>query len=144
MVDVGDKPTTERLARAEAVVQMSEHAFSLLSSGEGPKGDVLSTARIAGIQAAKRTAELIPLCHQLALTQVQVSFRPEQAASRLIIETTVRCRDRTGVEMEALVAASVASLTVYDMLKAVDREIVIERVRLVEKEGGRTGHWRRP
>lgn len=144
MVDVGNKPATERQARAEAVVQMSDEAMSLLVAGEGPKGDVLATARIAGIQAAKRTSELIPLCHQLALTQVEVRFRPEPAASRLTIETTVRCRDRTGVEMEALVAASIASLTVYDMLKAVDREIVIEHVRLLEKEGGRTGHWRRP
>ena len=144
MVNVGDKPVTERLARAEATLKMSQEAFSLLMSGQGPKGDVLATARVAGIQAAKRTAELIPLCHQLALTKVDIQFSPNEEESRLTVDAVVRCRDRTGVEMEALVAASITALTVYDMLKAVDREMVLEEVRLLEKQGGRTGPWVRP
>ena len=144
MVNVGDKPVTERLARAEATLKMSQEAFSLLMSGQGPKGDVLATSRVAGIQAAKRTAELIPLCHQLALTKVDIQFSPNEEESRLTVDAVVRCRDRTGVEMEALVAASITALTVYDMLKAVDREMVLEEVRLLEKQGGRTGPWVRP
>lgn len=143
MVDVGDKAVTEREARAQAVLTLSDDAFSLLVSGKGSKGDVLATARVAGIQAAKKTAELIPLCHQLALTQVEVEFEPLQSEAKLHIETVARCRDRTGVEMEALVAASVAALTVYDMLKAVDRDMTIDAVKLLEKTGGRSGHWQR-
>ena len=142
MVDVGGKAITARLARAEAFVRMEPDTMALLRSGAAPKGDVLATARIAGIQAAKRVFELIPLCHQVALTGVEVVLSPADD-SRLRIEATARCRDRTGVEMEALTAATVAALTVYDMLKAVDRGMSIEGARLLEKAGGRSGRWTR-
>jgi cyclic pyranopterin phosphate synthase len=115
----------------------------VLLSGQVPKGDALATARIAGIQAAKRTSELIPLCHPLAITGCDVAFEPAGDDERFIIEASVRCADRTGVEMEALTAATVAALTLYDMLKAIDRGMAIEEVVLLEKEGGRSGHYRR-
>ncbi|MEM1418292.1 MAG: cyclic pyranopterin monophosphate synthase MoaC [Myxococcota bacterium] len=142
MVEVGAKDVTAREARAEAFVRMAPATLAMLEGGTAPKGDVLATARIAGIQAAKRVPELIPLCHQIALTGVEVSFET-QGDDVLRVETTARCRDRTGVEMEALTAATVAALTVYDMLKAVDRGMTIERAGLLEKAGGRSGHWRR-
>ncbi len=143
MVDVGDKEKTKRTARARAVLRMDPSTRSVLLAGEVPKGDAIATARIAGIQAAKRTSELIPLCHPLAITGCDVTFAAGDDDSRIAIEASVRCSDRTGVEMEALTAATVAALTLYDMLKAIDRGLAIEEVVLVEKLGGRSGHYRR-
>ena len=144
MVDVGDKPETLREAVAEAGVRMAPATLSLIRAGAVPKGDVLATARLAGIMAAKRTHELIPLCHQLNLTAVQVDIEPDEALPGLRVIARARLRGRTGVEMEALVAASVAALTVYDMCKAADRGMEVVAVRLLEKSGGRSGVWRRP
>ncbi|MDH5492463.1 MAG: cyclic pyranopterin monophosphate synthase MoaC [Myxococcales bacterium] len=141
MVDVGEKDPSERIARAGATLRMRPETLQLLLEGGAKKGDVVAVARIAGIQAAKRTPELIPLCHHIAITGVELSFEPEPQGDRLRIEAVVRCRDRTGVEMEALTAVTVAALTVYDMLKAVDRAMVIEEARLLEKSGGRSGHF---
>jgi cyclic pyranopterin phosphate synthase len=141
MVDVGDKPSTERRAVAEAVIRLSPETAHAVREGDAPKGDVLGTARIAGIQAAKRTSELIPLCHPLALTYVGVDAEVGDDSITLIAEA--RTNGPTGVEMEALTAAAVAALTVYDMVKGVERGAVIEQVRLLEKSGGRSGEWRR-
>ena len=141
MVDVGDKPETDREARAEAWVRMSEQTLSLIESGGHRKGDVIAVARIAGIQAAKRCAELIPLCHPLMLTGIEVDITLDKPGNRLHILTACRLKGTTGVEMEALTAASVAALTIYDMCKAVDRGMVIEGVRLLHKSGGRSGEW---
>jgi cyclic pyranopterin phosphate synthase len=141
MVDVGPKAITQRVARARAVVRMSAATARLLADGAAAKGDVLAAARIAGIGAAKRTPELIPLCHGIALTRVAVDF--EVGSDRVTVHATAEAVDRTGVEMEAMVAASVAALTIYDMLKAVERGIAVEQVVLMEKSGGRSGHWRR-
>lgn len=138
MVDVGGKDVTEREAVARGEVHMRPETLATLLAGSAPKGDVLAAARIAGIQAAKRTPELVPLCHHVALTASEVEFEAVDD-ERLQITARVRARDRTGVEMEALTAVCVAGLTVYDMLKAIDRGMRIERVRLVEKRGGRTG-----
>ncbi|MBZ0120584.1 MAG: cyclic pyranopterin monophosphate synthase MoaC [Sandaracinaceae bacterium] len=143
MVDVGDKDVTSREAVASAVVRMQPATLTLLREGRAKKGDVLATARIAGIQAAKRTPELIPLCHQIALTSVEVHFEPDADGERIHVRAIARARDRTGVEMEALTAAAIASLTVYDMLKAVDRAMSIEHVRLEEKRGGKSGDFTR-
>ncbi len=143
MVDVGEKSKTAREARARATVRMTRETRRVLLSGQVPKGDALATARIAGIQAAKRTSELIPLCHPVAITGCDIELRPAGDDERIVIEAAVRCADRTGVEMEALTAVSVAALTLYDMLKAIDRAIVIEEVVLLEKQGGRSGHYRR-
>jgi cyclic pyranopterin monophosphate synthase len=143
MVDVGDKAVTTRLAVAEASVVMRPATLRLITRGALPKGDVLAVARIAGIAAAKRTAELIPLCHPLALSHVDVQFTPHAARGRLDIEASVRLEGRTGAEMEALTAASVAALTVYDMCKAVERGIEITALRLRRKEGGKSGRWER-
>lgn len=143
MVDVGAKGVTERRALARAAVRMEPSTMRALLDGATPKGDVLATARIAGIQAAKRTPELIPMCHQIALTGVTVSFEPDADGVRLHIEATAKAVDRTGVEMEALTAASVAALTVYDMLKAIDRAMVIENVALHQKSGGKSGDYQR-
>ncbi|MEC7817895.1 MAG: cyclic pyranopterin monophosphate synthase MoaC [Pseudomonadota bacterium] len=140
MVDVGAKPETQRKAIAEGRIHMSDAALSALWDGTGPKGDALATARIAGIMAAKRTGELIPLCHPLALDAVTVEIARESDAIR--VTATTSCTGRTGVEMEAMAAASVALLTLYDMGKAVDRAMVIDGVRLIEKTGGKSGHWR--
>lgn len=142
MVDVGDKAVTTRVAEAQAIVSMSAEALRHVAEGTAPKGDVLSVARIAGIQAAKRTAELVPLCHPIALTSVDVDFEVEP--NRVRVRTTARTNERTGVEMEALVAASVAALTIYDMLKAVDRSMSVGEVFLVRKTGGRHGDYVRP
>jgi cyclic pyranopterin phosphate synthase len=139
MVDVGGKPVTKRVAVAGARVLMRPATLRLLAAGEMPKGDVLAVARIAGIAAAKRTAELIPLCHPLLLSHVEVALRPDAPSGRLDVEASVRLEGRTGAEMEALVAAGVAALTVYDMCKAVDREIEITALRLLRKRGGRSG-----
>lgn len=143
MVNVGDKPITKRTATAETWVQLSEEALERLVKGDGPKGDVFGVARIAAISAAKKTADLIPLCHTLALTKVSVEFDVEREASKLRIAVTVQANDRTGVEMEALTAVSVSALTVYDMLKSVDRTMVIGPTQLLEKHGGRTGDFSR-
>ena len=143
MVDVGEKPVTARRAIASATVHMRRETFRRLSQNDTPKGDVLAAARIAGIQAAKRTSELIPLCHVIALTKVEVLVELDASAGAVAITATAEARDRTGVEMEAMVAASVAGLTIYDMLKGIDREMAISDVKLLEKSGGRTGHFRR-
>ena len=140
MVDVGDKQATDRRALARAVVRMSADTAAAVARGDAPKGDVVSTARIAGIQAAKRAAELIPLCHPLALSFVDV--RIEVGEDRVEIETEARTTGPTGVEMEALTAASVAALTVYDMVKGIERGVEIAEVVLLEKSGGRHD-WRR-
>jgi cyclic pyranopterin phosphate synthase len=143
MVDVGHKEETERIAVARGVVRMQKETLSLLLAGNAPKGDVLATARIAGIQAAKRTPELIPLCHTIRLTSVAVSFRPDDDGERLHLEARAEARDRTGVEMEALTAVTVAALTIYDMLKAKDRAMSIELVQLASKSGGASGDFTR-
>ena len=139
MVDVGRKPETEREAVARGAVSMQENTLALIKSGGVEKGDVLSVARIAGIMAAKRTAELIPLCHPLPLDQVDVDFELNESSSEVRITATARTTAKTGVEMEALTAVSVAALTIYDMCKAVDRGMRIEGVRLVRKQGGQSG-----
>ncbi len=139
MVDVGLKPPTLRRARAEADVALAPETLERLRRGDAPKGDVLAAARIAGIQAAKRTAELIPLCHPVALTRVELALELGERGVRVV--ATAEAFDRTGVEMEAMVAASVAALTLYDMLKGIERGITYS-VRLLEKSGGRSGTWR--
>ena len=141
MVDVTAKEETTRVARAEAFVEMSASTVKLLRERGIPKGDPLEVARIAGIQAAKKTAEVIPLCHPIALTHIDVSIEVIGSGAR--IETVARTRAETGVEMEALLAASVAALTLYDMCKAVEKGISIGPIRLLEKSGGKSGHWRR-
>lgn len=143
MVDVGVKAETEREAIATGRVLMRPETLRLIRAGDLPKGDVLGTARVAGIMAAKRTAELIPLCHPLLLTKVALEFAYDEAASAIEITATVRCRGQTGVEMEALTAVSVAALTIYDMAKAVERGMTISDIRLLAKRGGKSGEWRR-
>jgi cyclic pyranopterin monophosphate synthase len=140
MVDVGGKPITARMARAEAIVTMQPQTLTMIQDRRLAKGDVFEVARLAGIMAAKRTPELIPLCHSLGLDSAGIDFEILDA-TRLRIEATVRVQGRTGVEMEAMTAVSIASLTVYDMVKAVDRGIQIGPVRLVEKSGGKSGHF---
>ncbi len=140
MVDVGGKAMTQRRAVAGGRITMSAEALEAIRSGNAPKGDVLSTARIAGIMAAKRTSDLIPLCHPLALTKVGVDFAWEERG--IAVTATARTTGQTGVEMEALTAASVALLTLYDMAKALDRAMVLGDIRLLEKSGGRSGDWR--
>ncbi|MEZ5844140.1 MAG: cyclic pyranopterin monophosphate synthase MoaC [Hyphomicrobiaceae bacterium] len=142
MVDVSSKATTSRTAVAQGVVRMSPGTLALVTSGAAQKGDVLATARIAGIMAAKRTSELIPLCHPLAITKAAVTFETIEAPAAIRVTAEVRVAGQTGVEMEALTAVSVACLTIYDMLKAAEKGIVIETVRLVEKTGGKSGDWR--
>ena len=142
MVDVGGKEVTQRRAVARARVTMQEETAQALADGTMAKGDVLAVARVAGIQAAKRTSELIPLCHPLMLSSVQVDLTP--GPSWVDIEATAETVDRTGVEMEALTACSVAALTIYDMCKARDRAMQVEALGLVEKSGGRSGDWHRP
>jgi len=143
MVDVGDKPVTERVAVAGAVVSMRPETLALLEQGGHKKGDVLAVARIAGIQAAKKCADLIPLCHPLMLNSVEVSFRLDPADACVHIEGRCKVSGKTGVEMEALTAVSVAALTIYDMCKAVDRDMVIGSVALLRKTGGKSGDWQR-
>lgn len=138
MVDVGAKPMTERMARASGKVRMRAETLQLILDKGLAKGDVLEVARLAGIMAAKKTQDIIPLCHSLPLDGVEVAFKP-QPPDRLLIEATARATARTGVEMEALVAVSVSALTVYDMTKAVDKVMVVEEIRLEEKRGGRSG-----
>jgi cyclic pyranopterin monophosphate synthase len=142
MVDVSAKPATERVAVAAGRVVMQAKTLDLVVQGNAKKGDVLGTARIAGIMAAKRTHELIPLCHPLALSQVEVELTPDAKLPGVNVKARVKVSGKTGVEMEALTAVSVACLTIYDMVKAVDRGMRIEDIRLVEKSGGRSGHYR--
>ena len=142
MVDVSAKAATERVAVAEGRVVMTAETLELILSGNAKKGDVLGTARIAGIMAAKRTSELIPLCHPLALSKVEIDIVPDTKLPGCLVRATVKVTGPTGVEMEALTAVSVACLTIYDMVKAVERSIRIEGIRLLEKKGGKSGHWR--
>jgi cyclic pyranopterin phosphate synthase len=142
MVDVGAKSPTERRAVALGRIHMQPQTLELITSGGVAKGDVLGVARIGGIMAAKRTSELIPLCHPLRLTGLTIDFTPDPQSSAISIRATVKANDRTGVEIEALVAVSVAALTIYDMCKSYDRGMRIEAIRLVEKSGGRRGHYR--
>lgn len=141
MVDVANKATTSRHAIATSAITMLPATFALAMSGNGPKGDVRVVAEIAGVMAAKRTPDLIPLCHPLALTSVKVQIEPDESAPGFTITAKVSCAGQTGVEMEALTAASIAALTLYDMLKAVDRGMVIGQTRLLEKSGGKSGLW---
>jgi cyclic pyranopterin phosphate synthase len=139
MVDVGGKIDTERLAVAKGEIRMRPHTLGLLKAGETPKGNVLTTAQIAGVMGAKRTHDLIPLCHPLPLTNVDVDFEIDEEGSRIEITATVRCTGKTGVEMEALTAVSIAALTIYDMAKAVEKTMRIGEIRLVRKTGGKNG-----
>jgi len=141
MVDVAGKDVTQRIARAAGRIRMRPATLRRIAAGAASKGDVLGVARIAAIQAAKRTADLIPLCHPLALTHVAVDFTLERKAGAVRCEATVATTGRTGVEMEALTAVAAGLLTIYDMCKAVDRGMQFERIRLLEKKGGRSGHW---
>jgi cyclic pyranopterin monophosphate synthase len=143
MVDVSAKEVTSRTAIAEGFVAMAPTTLDLILAVKAPKGDVLATARIAGIMAAKRTAELIPLCHSLPLAEVTVAFEPSRDPCGLRVEATAKVDAKTGVEMEALTAVSIACLTLYDMVKAVDRTMSFSGIRLVEKTGGRSGHFKR-
>ena len=144
MVDVGAKPVSERRAVARAVVRVSPETAAKVVAGDAPKGDVLGVARIAGIQAAKRTAELIPLCHPLPLTFVGVEGSVDPDTGSIVLTAEARTTGQTGVEMEAMTAASVAALTVYDMVKGIERGAEITETVLLEKSGGRSGHWTRP
>ena len=141
MVDVGAKSETARIARAAGSIFMQPETLALIRSGSAKKGDVLGIARIAAIQASKRTGDLIPLCHPIALTRVAAEFTIDEAQNAVHCEVTAECFGRTGVEMEALTATSVGLLTIYDMAKAVDRGMRIDNIRLLEKSGGKSGHW---
>ncbi|HBH00578.1 MAG TPA: cyclic pyranopterin monophosphate synthase MoaC [Candidatus Rokubacteria bacterium] len=143
MVDVAAKRETARVAVARASLRMKPATLRVIRRGDAPKGDVLGVARTAGILAAKRTPQLIPLCHPLRITGVEIAFRDDLGRGELTVEARVTTVDKTGVEMEALTAASVAALTVYDMIKAVERGVTIATVQLVEKAGGKSGHWTR-
>ena len=142
MVDVGEKPVTERKAVARGRIRMQPETLQLIIGGDAKKGDVLGVARLSGIMAAKRTCELIPLCHPLRLTSVTVDFTPDTESSEIVILASVSARDRTGVEMEALVAVSTAALTIYDMCKSYDRGMIIDDIRLLMKSGGKSGLYR--
>ncbi len=141
MVDVAGKPETHRVAVATGAIRMKAATFALVQSGTAKKGDVLGVARVAAIQGAKRTSELVPLCHPVPITSVAVEFTLDPAASRVVCRATVECTARTGVEMEALTAVQVALLTIYDMCKAVDRGMTMEDIRLLEKHGGKSGSY---
>ncbi|MCF7969862.1 MAG: cyclic pyranopterin monophosphate synthase MoaC [Methylococcaceae bacterium] len=143
MVDVGQKAITQRTAVTSGYIEMLPSTLALIQSGEHKKGDVLSIARIAGIMASKRTADLIPLCHPLPITHVEVNFHTDTENNRVHCYATVKTNGQTGVEMEALTATQIALLTIYDMCKAVDRGMSIQNVRLEEKSGGKSGHWQR-
>ena len=143
MVDVGAKAITERIAITEGYIEMQPETLQLIINGEHKKGDVLAIARIAGIMASKKTAELIPLCHPLFLTHVEIKLTPEPEHHRVRCQTTVKTQAQTGVEMEALTATSCALLTIYDMCKGIDRAMRIEGICLLEKTGGKSGHWQR-
>ncbi|HEY5144506.1 MAG TPA: cyclic pyranopterin monophosphate synthase MoaC [Solirubrobacteraceae bacterium] len=143
MVDVAAKDVTDRRAVARAVVRMTPQTAAAVAAGDAPKGDVLGVARIAGIQAAKRTGELIPLCHPIGLDHVDVDAQVDVQAGTVTLTATARVTAKTGIEMEAMTGAAVAALTVYDMVKGIERGVAIERVELLEKSGGRSGHWAR-
>ena len=143
MVDVGEKPVTQRVCVARGEVRMAPETLARIVEGRTPKGDVFATARLAGIQAAKRTDEWIPLCHSLPLDSVDIDLTPDLEHSRVMIQARVQAHARTGVEMEALVAVSAAGLTIYDMCKAIDREIAMGEIRLESKSGGKSGSWQR-
>jgi cyclic pyranopterin phosphate synthase len=144
MVDVTEKPSSARRAVAEATVKMDQGTLTLVIDGAGAKGDVLSVAELAGIMAAKKTADLIPLCHPLPLTEISVEITPDRKVGALVITAAAATTAQTGVEMEAMTAVSVAALTVYDMVKSADRFVTINGIRLLEKSGGNSGHWKRP
>lgn len=144
MVDITGKPRSPREAVARASVYMKKKTLRLIAEGALPKGDVIAVSRLAGIMAAKKTPSLIPLCHPIEVTSVEMEIKAEEGKGRLLIESRVKTHSRTGAEMEALAAAAAAALSVYDMLKAVDREIVISEVFVVEKKGGKSGHYRHP
>ena len=141
MVDVGDKPVAHRVAVAEGTVHMRPETLDLILKGKHKKGDVLGIARIAGIMAAKKTAELIPLCHPISITRIEIELEPRQGNNTIYCRATTETRDQTGIEMEALTAVQITLLTIYDMCKAVDRGMTINNVRLLEKSGGKSGHW---
>lgn len=141
MVDVGGKDITVRVAEAEGFVYVNEQTFDLIKSGGHKKGDVLGTAQIAGIMAAKRTPDMIPMCHTILLSGVDITFELEEAPYRVVIRSTVKCQGMTGVEMEALTAVSVAALTIYDMCKAVQKDMHIDGIKLLSKTGGKSGEW---
>jgi cyclic pyranopterin phosphate synthase len=143
MIDVGEKAATHRTAITEGYIEMQPETLQLIINGEHQKGDVLAVARIAGIMASKKTADLIPLCHPLALTHVEINLTAEANNNRVRCQTTVKTNGQTGVEMEALTATACALLTIYDMCKGVDRGMVIQAIQLVEKAGGKSGHWQR-
>ena len=143
MVDVGEKDETHRVAIARGQIRMQPATLRLIIEGRAKKGDVLGVARIAAIMAAKKTSDIIPLCHPLMLTSIEVDFQPDEAVSVVEIEARVETRGKTGVEMEALTAVSAAALTIYDMVKAVDRGMIIGEIRLEQKSGGRSGEWKR-
>ncbi len=143
MVDITEKPVTERVATVEALIKMKPETLKLILNKEISKGDVFQVARLAGVMAAKMTPHLIPLCHPLPITSVEIDFEPDKKNSLVKIKTTVKTSAQTGVEMEAMVATSVAALTVYDMCKAVDREMTIEEIKLVYKSGGKSGEFKR-
>ena len=141
MVDIGGKAETERVAVATGSIRMLASTLALILKGDAKKGDVLGIARIAAIQASKRTSDLIPLCHPISLTKVSVEFEVDEKANTIHCTVTTKCAGKTGVEMEALTATSVALLTIYDMVKAVDRGMVMGEIKLLEKQGGKSGHW---
>jgi len=142
MVDVSEKQKTQREAVARSVIRLNRETYALVLAGKMKKGDVLSVAQVAGIMAAKRTSELIPMCHLVAITSADIEFEHDDTASSIIVTATVRCNGETGVEMEALTAVSAAALTIYDMCKAVQRDIVIEEIRLLRKSGGASGEYK--
>lgn len=144
MVDVGDKANTQRTAIAEGHIEMRAETLQLILAGGHKKGDVLGVARIAGIMAAKRTSDLVPLCHPLMLTRIEIEFNTNSDTNRVHCQATVETRGQTGVEMEALTAVQIALLTIYDMCKAVDRGMTLSNIRLMKKQGGKSGHWQRP
>ncbi len=143
MVDVGDKPATQRIAVAEGLISMQAETLSLILDGKHKKGDVLGIARVAGIMAAKKTSELIPLCHPLSITHIDIKLEPRDTDNSVYCQARVETTGQTGIEMEALTAVQVTLLTIYDMCKAVDRGMTIDSVRLLEKSGGKSGHWKR-
>ncbi len=143
MVDVGEKPTSARRAVAEGRITMSQTTLELILSGDHKKGDVIGIARVAGIMAAKRTSDLIPLCHPLALTRIDIECQPDSNKSDVYCRATVETRGKTGVEMEALTAVQITLLTIYDMCKAIDRGMSMSQIQLIEKSGGKSGNWKR-
>ena len=143
MVDVGEKPTSARRAVAEGRIAMSQTTLELILSGDHKKGDVIGIARVAGIMAAKRTPDLIPLCHPLALTRIEIECQPDSNKSDVYCRATVETRGKTGVEMEALTAVQITLLTIYDMCKAIDRGMIMSQIQLIEKSGGKSGNWKR-